>query len=101
MLAALGHDALGSLLDEVVPPGIRSQRALALPTALTEREALARLADFASRNTLCTSLIGMGYHATLLPGARGPTLPVPAMARACAQATDRRLHHPQLESVHA
>ena len=68
MLAALGHDTLDALVDEAVPRGIRSTRALALPAALTEREARARLADFAGRNTVLTSLIGMGYHGTLLPG---------------------------------
>jgi glycine dehydrogenase len=44
MLAALGHEDLEQLIDEAVPRRIRSERPLALPQPLTEREALERLA---------------------------------------------------------
>jgi glycine dehydrogenase len=68
MLAALGLDSLATLIDEAVPRNIRSARALSLPAPLREREALDRLAALAARNQVRTSMIGMGYYDTLLPG---------------------------------
>ena len=68
MLAALGHATLESLIDEAVPANIRSPRALSLPDALTEREALQHLEALAKRNQIQISMIGMGYYDTLLPG---------------------------------
>ena len=51
-----------------MPANIRASNALQLPDALTEREALQRLADLAKRNEVMISMIGMGYHDTLTPG---------------------------------
>ncbi len=68
MLEALGHDSLDGLVDEAVPRSIRTARGLDLPPALTEREALDRLAALAARNVVRQSMIGMGYNGTLLPG---------------------------------
>jgi glycine dehydrogenase len=68
MLAALGHASLESLIDQAVPANIRASTALQLPEALTEREALQRLAALAKRNEVMISMIGMGYHDTLTPG---------------------------------
>ncbi|MGE7992291.1 aminomethyl-transferring glycine dehydrogenase [Pseudomonas sp. NPDC089554] len=67
MLAALGLASRGELIDQTVPPGIRLGRALDLPCVLDEQAALAKLADYANQNQVWTSLIGMGYHATLTP----------------------------------
>ncbi|MFT5173027.1 MAG: glycine dehydrogenase [Gammaproteobacteria bacterium] len=68
MLAALGHDTLEALIDEAVPSNIRTTRALSLPDALTEREALDHLRTLAKRNQVLNSMIGMGYYGTLIPG---------------------------------
>ncbi len=68
MLAALDLSCVDALMDEAVPPAIRTARALDLPEALSEREALERLASYAGENRPCASLIGMGYHGTLTPG---------------------------------
>ena len=67
MLKTLGLDSLDALVDETVPPGIRLDRALALPRPVGEPEALAELADLAARNRVLRSLIGMGYHGTHTP----------------------------------
>src|SRR5215207_8205531 len=62
MLATLGYDSLDALIDAIVPDDIRLRRQLALPAALTEREALAELRSLASRNQVFRSYLGMGYY---------------------------------------
>jgi glycine dehydrogenase len=66
MLAEVGAGSLEELMASTVPPAIRDDR-LELPPARTEREALAALAEIASRNRVLTSLIGLGYHDTITP----------------------------------
>ena len=67
MLAAVGAADLPGLVDETVPASIRLAGPLALPDPLTETEAVARLREIAARNTVMTSLIGLGYHDTITP----------------------------------
>ncbi len=67
MLDVVGAPSLDALIAETVPDSIRLDAPLALPGAVTEREALRRLADIASRNTVMQSLIGLGYHGTITP----------------------------------
>jgi glycine dehydrogenase len=67
MLAACGETSLEALVERAVPATIRDDDGLALPPALSEREALARLRELAARNEVCTSLIGLGYHDTVTP----------------------------------
>jgi len=61
MLAILGLASLDDLIDQVVPASIRWDKPLELPGPVTETEVVARLRQLASRNTVMTSLIGMGY----------------------------------------
>lgn len=61
MLDAIGCGSLGDLISETVPAAIRSELLPALPAALTEEEALARLAAIAEENRVFTSHIGAGY----------------------------------------
>ncbi len=72
MLSALGFASLDALIDAVVPAGIRrpleGARAMALPDAVPEAEALERLAALAARNKVYRSFIGQGYHGTFTPG---------------------------------
>ncbi|MGY4491809.1 aminomethyl-transferring glycine dehydrogenase [Pseudomonas sp. TE3610] len=68
MLDALGLASRVELIEQTVPPSIRFNRPLDLPTALDETAALARLRGYAEQNQVWTSLIGMGYHGTLTPG---------------------------------
>jgi glycine dehydrogenase len=66
MLDELGLASLDELVDRVVPGSIRDDE-LDLPPALSEIEALDRLRELAGRNTVATSLIGMGYSGTITP----------------------------------
>ena len=67
MLAAIGCDSLTSLLDEVVPPAIRSESPLALPPSRSEPDVLAELKVIAERNQLYRNYIGQGYYGTHTP----------------------------------
>jgi len=70
MLSVLGAASLDTLIDQTVPASIRlpqAHLANALPAALREHEALAKLKAIAAKNTVKKSLIGMGYHDTLTP----------------------------------
>ena len=73
MLDAVGAADLETLTRETVPASIRLDDAAwhdqaSLGAALTEPEVLARLRAVADRNQVLTSLIGQGYHGTVLPG---------------------------------
>ncbi|GAA1879145.1 aminomethyl-transferring glycine dehydrogenase [Actinomadura bangladeshensis] len=68
MLAAIGYSGAEALIDAAVPAAIRTARPLGLPPALSETAALDRLRELASRNTVLTSMIGLGYHGTTTPG---------------------------------
>ncbi len=67
MLEAIGAGSLADLLDETMPAPIRSDTPLALPDGVPEHEAIERLRSLAGRNRRVTSLIGMGYTATITP----------------------------------
>jgi glycine dehydrogenase len=67
MLATIGVASLAQLIDETVPADIRLAQPLALPAAQPEHEALAALKAIAQKNVVKKSLIGMGYHDTLMP----------------------------------
>src|SRR6202161_4583839 len=72
MLATLGYETLDDLtaaaLPAEIPDGSQAASALeALPPARTEQQALADLRRLAARNTVRTSMIGIGYYATNTP----------------------------------
>ncbi|MBI2789883.1 MAG: aminomethyl-transferring glycine dehydrogenase, partial [Elusimicrobia bacterium] len=67
MLAALGRPSLDALIDAVVPPAIRLKKALDLPAAASEAEALKELRALAARNQVWRSYLGQGYHDTVTP----------------------------------
>src|SRR5689334_21360799 len=67
MLEALGYASLDALTDAAVPHSIRRTDPMALPEARSEVEAIEALRDLASRNSVRTSLIGMGYADTVTP----------------------------------
>ena len=68
MLDELGLKSLDDLLEKVVPASIVSDEPLNLPDAKSERETLSYLRVMSERNRVFTSMIGMGYHGTVLPG---------------------------------
>lgn len=67
MLRVIGHDSLESMTDAIVPGAIKSAAPLALPRAITEEEALAKIRAIADRNDVFRSFIGQGYYGTLTP----------------------------------
>jgi glycine dehydrogenase len=67
MLRAVGYDSLDAMTDAIVPGGIRSSEALALPDAMTEVEALANIRRIADQNRVFSSFIGQGYYGTHTP----------------------------------
>jgi len=67
MLAAIGQQSLDSMVEAIVPASIRLGAPLALPAAINEHEALARLKAVAEKNKVFRSFIGMGYYGTRTP----------------------------------
>ena len=67
MLGVVGYDSLDALTDAIVPGKIKSSAPLALPTPVTEVEALAKIRAIANRNTVFRSFIGQGYYGTHTP----------------------------------
>lgn len=68
MLAAVGASSLEDLVAQTVPAGIRFNRALDLPPAMREADALAALKTVASKNIVNKSFIGLGYYPVQVPG---------------------------------
>ncbi|MGA2188954.1 MAG: aminomethyl-transferring glycine dehydrogenase [Steroidobacteraceae bacterium] len=67
MLAFLGLESLDELIGQTVPDSIRMTRPLEVGPALSESEVLAHLKALSDKNDIRTSLIGMGYHGTVVP----------------------------------
>ncbi|HET7562606.1 MAG TPA: aminomethyl-transferring glycine dehydrogenase [Rhodanobacteraceae bacterium] len=67
MLQTVGYDSLDALTDAIVPASIRQKNPLALPPAMTETEALAKIRAIADKNEVFHSFIGQGYYGTHVP----------------------------------
>jgi glycine dehydrogenase len=67
MLQSLDFPSLDDLIDSIVPENIRMRRALDLPKAKGEHEALAELRGIASKNRVCKSYLGQGYYDCITP----------------------------------
>nr|WP_176140920.1 aminomethyl-transferring glycine dehydrogenase [Pseudoxanthomonas indica] len=67
MLRIVGHDSLEAMTDAIVPASIKSAAQLALPEAISEEEALAKIRSVADRNQVFRSFIGQGYYGTHTP----------------------------------
>ncbi len=68
MLDELGLPSLDELITRAVPRTILSSAPLNLPTGVSEQVALAELKTLAAKNQCYESLLGMGYHDTVVPG---------------------------------
>ena len=68
MLDEVGYASLDDLAEAVVPSTIAWAQALDLPAGVDEPAALAELEGLAARNTMMTSMIGLGYHDCVVPG---------------------------------
>ncbi|MGE3774636.1 MAG: aminomethyl-transferring glycine dehydrogenase [Gammaproteobacteria bacterium] len=67
MLAALGLASLEELIARAVPDSILARAPLALTDTVSERAVLTHLDAMRARNRVNVSMIGMGYHGTLMP----------------------------------
>ena len=67
MLKVVGAKTLDELIAQTIPDSIRQTFPLDSGVALSETEAIARMREIASKNQVFTSLIGLGYHGTILP----------------------------------
>jgi len=67
MLQVIGHESLETMTDAIVPASIKSSAPLALPQAMTEVEALAKIRAIADKNQVFRSFIGQGYYGTHTP----------------------------------
>ena len=67
MLSVLGFDSVEKLIEAAVPAGIRSNKSLNVEAALSETEALQKIAKIASKNQVYRSYIGLGYHSCITP----------------------------------
>ncbi|HJY35482.1 MAG TPA: hypothetical protein VJ260_11545, partial [Vicinamibacterales bacterium] len=67
MLRVVGASSLEALVDEVVPPAIRTGHPLNLPPGLPEHDYLQAVAAIAAKNRVFRSFIGLGYSDTITP----------------------------------
>jgi len=67
MLAVVGAESLSELITSTLPPSIQLNEPLDLPRARNELETLQRLRQLAELNRVQHSMIGLGYHETILP----------------------------------
>lgn len=67
MLAVVGASSLDGLVDAIVPATIRLDAPLALPVAINEEEALAKIRAIATKNQVYRNFIGQGYYGTHTP----------------------------------
>src|SRR5512144_1864951 len=69
MLRVVGVKSLDQLLSETVPEAIRQKVPLDFGRPLSERGVLDWMRTTANKNRMLTSLIGQGYHGTIMPPA--------------------------------
>ncbi|MQA82291.1 MAG: aminomethyl-transferring glycine dehydrogenase [Streptosporangiales bacterium] len=67
MLKTIGRPSVDELVTAALPEDIRDTTGLDLPPASSEAEALGELRAMAARNTVLTSMIGLGYYGTITP----------------------------------
>ncbi len=67
MLGVVGVASVEALIDEALPRSIRYTGALGIGPAASETQVLEQLRLMAAKNEVFTSLIGMGYHDTVVP----------------------------------
>ncbi|MDO9235679.1 MAG: aminomethyl-transferring glycine dehydrogenase [Aquabacterium sp.] len=68
MLRVIGVASRQALIDGIVPASIKRENPMALPSPLTEAQALAELKAIAQQNKVMRNFIGQGYYGTLTPG---------------------------------
>lgn len=67
MLKVVGTASLDALIDETIPSDIRLSKPLGVGAPVSEHDVLEMLREYGNKNCVLTSLIGQGYHGTILP----------------------------------
>ncbi|RYY54836.1 MAG: glycine dehydrogenase (aminomethyl-transferring), partial [Chitinophagaceae bacterium] len=67
MLAKIGEPGLDVLVSKTVPPNIRMDHELAIPSSMSEHAYLAHIKDVSLQNELFKTYIGQGYYDTYTP----------------------------------
>ncbi len=67
MLASLNLDNIEDLIPAVFPDNILENQPLKLTETISERAVIKHLRQIRNRNKTYTSLLGMGYHDTIMP----------------------------------
>ncbi|HPI72964.1 MAG TPA: hypothetical protein PLZ01_06130 [bacterium] len=67
MLRAVGAGSLEELMDQTIPPAIRSKKPLSLDPAMSEFDYLNYIRTLAGRNKVYRSFIGMGFYDCITP----------------------------------
>ena len=67
MLQVVGQPNLEGLVEATLPERLRDPHPLPIQPAASEQVVLAELRAIAAENVLKTSLIGLGYHHTVIP----------------------------------
>ena len=67
MLAAIGRSSLDDLTATAVPDAIRATGGMDIAPAESEAAVVTELRSLAARNSVLTSMIGLGYYGTVVP----------------------------------
>ncbi len=67
MVSCLGMNELEDIVGRAIPESIISNQPFSLTKTISEREVSDRLRRMRRRNRVFTSMIGMGYHDTIMP----------------------------------
>jgi glycine dehydrogenase len=67
MLEVVGQPSLEAMCERAIPGAIRAEAPLDLEAAESESAVIDELRALAERNTVLTSLIGLGYYGTVTP----------------------------------
>lgn len=67
MLGAIGQPSLEALCDAAVPAAIRQTDSVDIEAAASELAVIEELRGLAAKNTVMTSMIGLGYYGTVTP----------------------------------
>ncbi|MBI2969305.1 MAG: aminomethyl-transferring glycine dehydrogenase [Gammaproteobacteria bacterium] len=67
MLRFLGLDSLEDIVPAAVPDSILSRAPLAITETISERAVITHMRKMRERNRVFISMIGMGYHGTIMP----------------------------------
>ncbi len=67
MVKELGLSSLEEVIHSVIPSTIRTKAKLNIGDGVSEFDLLNEISEIGKKNTLCRSLIGMGYYGTITP----------------------------------